>query len=426
MTRPKHPFGPGTSLAPEDVARLHMATPVNPMVITAALVLDGPLRHEVLRALVGDRLLVRERFRQRVDEPRFGLGVPRWVDDPDLELGRHVRAVQLSAHGSLEDLIGRLVSTPLERDRPLWQLVHVEGVPEGDVLVVRVQHCVADGLGLIAVLAGIADGATPDLTRAPPRAGRRRVSLAGRAVRIVKALSSAGRLALTHAEPRSRLRARLGVRKEVAVTGALSLEALLRAAHLEGTTLNGLLLAAVTEALRSQLRGRGGRDDVEVHALVPMSMPPGPDPSAGNRYASVFVPLPMALPDREARVKQLQESLTALRARGAASAGSSLASAAGAATAFVERAGVVLFSRRATVMVSDVRGPTEAVRLGGVGVRDLFVWAPAPGSLPLAISLISYAGRVRVGVLADAKVIGDPRPIAAEIERELSRRCEGD
>jgi len=163
----------------------------------------------------------------------------------------------------------------------------------------------------------------------------------------------------------ARLRARLGVRKEVAVTGALSLEALLRAAHLEGTTLNGLLLAAVTEALRSQLRGRGGRDDVEVHALVPMSMPPGPDPSAGNRYASVFVPLPMALPDREARVKQLRESLTALRARGAASAGSSLASAAGAATAFVERAGVVLFSRRATVMVSDVRGPTEAVPARG-------------------------------------------------------------
>lgn len=423
--RPKPPRGPGTSLAPEDVARLHMGTPRNPMVITAALVLDGPMRHEVLLGLVRERLLAHERFRQRVAEPRFGLGIPRWVDEPELELAHHVPAVRLPENGTIEDLIGELVSTPLDRNRPLWQLVHVEGVPGGDVLVVRVQHCVADGLGLITVLAGIADGATPDLTVHPRRVRRRRLSLSGRVVRIVKALSSAGRLALTHAEPRNLLRARLGVRKEAAVSHALSLDALLHAAHVEGTTLNGLLLAAVTEALRSQLRGHGGRDDVGIHALVPMSLPPGPDPSVGNRYASVFVPLPMALPDRESRVKRLQEDLAALRTRGAASAGSHLASAAGAATAFVERVGVGLFSRRATVMVSDVRGPVDPVRLGGVGVRDIFVWAPAPGSLPLAVSLISYAGRVRVGVLADAKVIGDARPIARDIERELSLRCDG-
>lgn len=415
---------PGMPLAAEDAARLHMGMRKNPMVITAALVLDGPIRHEVLCALVRERLLVHERFRQRVAEPRFGLGFPRWVDEPELDLRHHLPAVRLPERGTLEELVGDLVTAPLDRRRPLWQLIHVEGVPGGDVLVVRVQHCVADGLGLVALLAGMADGAAPAHV-APPAPRVRRRFLAGGAFRIVTGLSSAVRLAFTPAEPRSRLRGRLGVRKRVAVSDALPLEVLLGGARRAGTTLNGILLAAVTEALGTRLRAWGGTDEVAIHALVPMSVPRGPDPSAGNRYGSVFVALPMALRDPEARVHRLHEDLAALRARGAVSAGSHLAGAAGAVGALVERVGVTLFSRRATVMVSAVRGPSEALQLDGVGLREVFVWAPAPGSLALAISLVSYAGRVRVSVLADAKVIGDPGPIAADLQRELSRLCDG-
>lgn len=414
---------PGTPLAPEDVARLHMGIPANPMVITAALLLEGPLGHEALQALVTERLLVHPRFRQRVAEPRFGLAVPRWVDDVAFDLRRHLPAVRLGAGRSLEALVGELVSTPLDRQRPLWQLTHVEG-PEGDVLVFRVQHCVADGLGLVAVLAGMADGAAPArLAEAPRRIGRR-VSVVGRARRLVKGLSTAGRLAVTQAEPRSRLRGRVGIRKELAASGPLALEGLLEAARRAQTTLNGLLLAAVTEALRKQLRWRGDRDDVPIHALVPMGLPRSPDPTAGNRYASVFVPLPMGQGTPEARLKRLHEDLVQIRARGAVSRGSHLANAAGATPALVERVGVRLFSRRATVMVSSVRGPAATLALGGVGVRDVLVWAPAPGSIPLAITLFSYAGRVRIGVMADANVLGEPASIAADLERALVRQRE--
>ena len=206
------------------------------------------------------------------------------------------------------------------------------------------------------------------------------------------------------------------------MSGPLPLEALLRGAHRAGATLNDLLLSAVTSALREHLRDHGDPSHVALHALVPVSLEArraGPSPHAGNRFTSVFVPLPMDVSDAQARVTRLHEELALQRMRGATHSGSSLVRAAGSTSAFIEHVGVRLFSRRATVMVSDVRGPAEPVRLGGVTVRDLIAWAPAPGSVPLAVTLLSYAGHVRVGVLADARIVGNPGRLVQRIEQEL-------
>jgi diacylglycerol O-acyltransferase len=80
---------------------------------------------------------------------------------------------------------------------------------------------------------------------------------------------------------------------------------------------------------------------------------------------------------------------------------------------------VRLFSKRATLMVSVVRGPVNTIRLAGARVRDVMVWAPVPGTIAVGITMMSYAGRVRLGLNADALVVRDPERLLSCILREL-------
>jgi diacylglycerol O-acyltransferase / wax synthase len=181
-----------------------------------------------------------------------------------------------------------------------------------------------------------------------------------------------------------------------------------------------MLLAAVASALRARLSAAGRHvHDLVVHALVPVSLHDTSHAPTGNEYASVFVALPLADLSPDERTQRISDSFRMARARGAVRASTHLVGAASAAGRSVERRLVSFFSRRATVVVSSVRGPSQPLHLGGVLVRDVLVWAPAPGNVPLSVSLMSYADRVRIGVAADARVIGEPGSIVDFLERQL-------
>ena len=100
-------------------------------------------------------------------------------------------------------------------------------------------------------------------------------------------------------------------------------------------------------------------------------------------------------------------------------AGAGLVSAASALAAPLERWGVTLFSRKASVVVSSVRGPSESVRVCGSRLADVVVWAPAPGTIGVAVTMMSYSGRVRIAVSTDARAIGDPAAIVRRVEQAL-------
>ncbi len=401
---------PRTPLAPEDAARLHMDLPENPMIIVAALELEGALDHTELLALLRERLLGHARFRQRVVESTFGFGVPRWEEDPRFELVRHV-------HRHLDDgrpllvRVAEVANRTLVRDRPLWEM-HVMERALGDVLVARIHHVVADGAGLVRLLRDLA-GEPPPQDRSVQSEKRKQRGL--RVRRLVGGVAAATRLLRSGSDPRSRLTGELGKEKRLCASATLSLQTLHEAARARGVTITELLLSSIAGALRERVGGR------VVHALVPVALQTR-ETDAGNRYISVFVPLRVALEDVGARVRDVAHELRELRAHHQSiSSGVSLTSAAGAATAVIERAGVRLFSKRATLMVSVVRGPEHPLRFAGATVRDVTVWAPVPGTIALGITLMSYAGRVRVGLNADARVVQDPELILSDVLRELSQ-----
>lgn len=152
--------GQGRLFSGADSSWWHMEEPTNQMAITAVLVLDAPLNEDRLRELLVRRLLVHDRFHQRVVDPPSGLGRPRWVEMEGFRLDDHLRTERLPeprGKGELQTLVGREMSTPLDPKRPLWRMVHVEGYRGGSALVARVHHCIADGLALIHLLLNLDD-----------------------------------------------------------------------------------------------------------------------------------------------------------------------------------------------------------------------------------------------------------------------------
>jgi len=101
-----------------------------------------------VKAVYRERLAPFARFRQRVVERGFPIATPHWQDVPHFEIGQNLHHVALPAPydlAALTALIEDLASTPLDRERPLWQVHVIDGVARGSALVMRFHHCIADG-----------------------------------------------------------------------------------------------------------------------------------------------------------------------------------------------------------------------------------------------------------------------------------------
>ena len=151
-------------MANVDTAWWHMEGPANLMMITTIMIFEGEFNYGRLRETVEKRMLVYDRFRQRVVEPRTPLGPVHWELDPNFDLDAHIRRIGLLEPGGkaeLEQLVSDLMSTPLDYSKPLWQIHIVEGYGNGFAVINRLHHCIADGIALMRVLLSLADD-TPD------------------------------------------------------------------------------------------------------------------------------------------------------------------------------------------------------------------------------------------------------------------------
>ena len=139
-------------LSSADAAWLHMDRPTNLMVINSVMLFDQPVDWDRYRRITQRRLVdVYPRFRQRVVESRLPLRPPTWEDDPDFRLEHHMHHRALPAPGDkavLQELVGDLMTMPLDRNRPLWHTYMVDGFGTGAAVINRMHHCIADGIAL--------------------------------------------------------------------------------------------------------------------------------------------------------------------------------------------------------------------------------------------------------------------------------------
>ncbi len=405
-------------LSGDDVARLHMERRDNPMTITALIWLDAPMSMPELRDVVRERLITRPRFRDRVVEHR--LWGPRWEADQEFELGAHVHHLALpsiDADAALEELVEDLASAALDPRIPLWQLHLIDGVRGGSALLMRVHHVIADGLALVDVLLGLTDEGPAQWTPPSVPPSKRRGVLA----RVAPLVGMAS-LVLSRPEPPTTLTSRHHAHKRLAWSPGLGLASLKRLAHEKNVSLTALLLTLVTGALRRVLaESEELSPSLVVRAMVPLSVRDASEgESLGNRYASVFVGLPVGAASASERLTEITRRLARVTVTGGLSAGRALVRIASRVGAPIERLGVELLSRRASLVVSNVPGPPGAHHIAGKRIGAVVAFAPVSGAVGLGVTFFGYGDAVSIGVSSAQALRTLPRDVVDGIERELA------
>ncbi len=338
----------------------------------------------------------------------------------------------------LANYISALLARPLPTEQPLWQMHFVDNYLGGSAIVVRIHHCVADGVALTRVLMTLCDGEGEvplDEPIVPPvaRAGRLGATLLDDLVHpahVERLLAGAvagtralGRLVSLAPDVQTSLRGRVSEAKRVLWSDPFPLSAVREHAHASDATVNEFVLAAFSGALRTYLARQDGVAP-DIRAIVPVNLRPLDRPlprSLGNRFGLIYLTLPVSVDDAGARLERIRnESRTILHsAEGVVAL--DLLDLFGHTPYGIEQAVLDLFASKGTAVVTNVVAPAQPLFLAGRRLRGLIGWPPESGNVALGLSVVSFDGSVVVGVLADVGLVKEPDFLLHQIERELAR-----
>jgi len=440
-----------------DASWLRMDDPTNLMVVTGVLVLDGPVPVQRVRALLKKRLLRFRRFTSRVVQPPGGVGTPSWEPDPDFSLARHLKVVKLKEPAdepALQAYVSRLLGQPFPPDRPLWSFHFIPHFQGGSAIVARIHHCIGDGLALVHVLLSMADG-TPEpegeeagadipwddhgddgpVARMAswaitlPRRVRDGAShlfehpgrLAEFALLASGSAASLANLLALPPDPATAFKGPLTVGKKAAWSRAFELDAFKDIGHVTGSTVNDILMAGLAGGLRRYLLGRGEVPrDLDVRGVVPVNLrPPEESNQLGNRFGLVFLALPLGVEDPLDRLFEVRRRMRELKNSPQALAIYQLLWLMGVAPKPLFDLVLELFASKGTTVVTNVVGPKAPISIAGAPLRQSMFWVPSAGRLGMGVSLLSYAGKVWMGLQCDAGLVPDPDVVLQGFEAEV-------
>ncbi len=439
-------------MAGADAIFLHLERPDCPVHTLKVAVLDTsargrPVTLEEVRAAVAPRLgLVRRSTQRPVWAPGFG-GRGFWVDDPDFDVDRHLGERALD--GPLDDLYGELATRLLPRDRPLWDLTLVHGLPGGrQAAVVRVHHAVTDGTGAVgaftAATAARRGDPVPTCPPPPGEAVERGAIAAGAVAGTVPWVRGLGPLLVdgTRSAWRSRrfratapdlpgalsarrtpLNAPSGGRR-VCATAALPFADLAAVRRSTGTTLNGVFHAVVAGAVRDELLDRGADVSRPTTATFGIAADRGGDRRWGNAVTPTNALLFSHVADPVERLRETArscaEAVELRRSTGVDMAGR-WADASCRLFPLFRRAFADSWPRVVShVTTANVAGPAEPRWVGDVEVAEWWSFAVAIPPSDVNLTAYSYAGRMNVGLVTTPEAVPDPGRFVARLEQALA------
>ncbi|HEX8080392.1 MAG TPA: wax ester/triacylglycerol synthase family O-acyltransferase [Jatrophihabitans sp.] len=452
-------------LNPLDVSFLYLEGRTTPMHVGGLAVFEPPSEgfdYDRFVNLIERRISLVPRYRQKVRSVPGHLANPVWVDDADFDLGYHVRRSALPRPGSdeqLRELVARVQSRALDRNRPLWEMYLVEGLAGGRFAVIqKTHHAMVDGISAVDIGQVILD-TTPvppeigeDLWMPRPEPGSaslvidavtdliRRPTAVADTVRIgmadarnvasqvtaaVTGVLSAARVVARPA-PDSPLNGPTGSQRRFAVART-ELEDYRKVRKHRGGTVNDVVLATVTGAVRGWLLSRGEpvKPSTTVRALVPVSVRGDSDSDQpGNRVSSYLVDLPVGEPNPMVRLSQVGYAMKAHKESGQSVGAEALAALSGFAPPTLHALGARAassFTRRLfNVVVTNVPGPQFPLYASGAEMLEMFPVIPLAAGQSVSIGLTSYNGGVFFGLNADRDAMHDVEVLASLIEESLA------
>lgn len=456
----------GERMTKVDTAWLRMDSASNLMMIVGVWTLRPGISYEDLCARVEERLLKYNRFRQRVVEDAAGA---TWVNH-DVDIREHVVREKLAKHRkadaqkALQDRVGELAMVPLDPKRPLWQIGLVEDYDGGSALIVRIHHCIADGIALISVTMSLVDGgaapperrrkdapsgpedwiadtlikpltditvraldATGDgvakslgLLRDPQKGVAGSLDMARLAYQVI---SDAASLALMPDDSKTRLKGKPGATKRVAWCPPLPLDEVKAVGKALNCSVNDVLLSCVAGAIGEYLKAMG--DDPagqEIRAMIPVNLRPLEQAyKLGNRFGLVPLVLPIGIENPIERVYEVRRRMNALKGSTQPLLAFGLLAVAGLLIKPAQEAMLNLFGKKTTAVMTNVPGPREKLKFLGSTLEQSMFWVPQSGDIGLGVSILSYGGGVQFGVITDTQLCPDPQLIIDEFEPEFAK-----
>ncbi|HUI24840.1 MAG TPA: wax ester/triacylglycerol synthase family O-acyltransferase [Candidatus Kryptonia bacterium] len=415
---------------------------------------EGGVDIDRIRRAIHARLHLVPRFRQRLAYIPYER-IPIWVDDDKFRLAYHVRHTALPHPGDervLKRLVGRIMSQPLDRKRPLWEMWVVEGL-DGDrfALVSKTHHCMIDGISGADIMSVIMDP-SPDADVGTPEPWKpRRLPSNARlvfdeALRRAAQPPTAVRAAYDAIrDPASKLRdiadAAAGVVEAFAPTLSpvsptpinvevgphrrfdwteMKVADLKAVKNVLGGTLNDVVLAIVSGALRTFFTQRGlDPDELDIRAMVPVSVRSHDQRGhLGNRVTQLTAPLPVRLSDPVARLHAVRETTAGLKESRMALGGEVLTAISEwtVPNLLVQAVRLASRARPYNLIVTNVPGPQIPLYMQGALMRTSYPVVPLFENLALVVGLFSYNGGLYWGVNADWEQLPDLHDFIVAVE----------
>jgi diacylglycerol O-acyltransferase len=449
-------------LTPVDASFLHQEKNASHMHVGAVVIFEGPpVPHDEFVKGLESRLSLVPRYRQKLAFPRFEMGRPIWIDDPNFNVEYHVRNTALPAPGSeeqLRQLAGRIFSQRLDRSKPLWELWLVQGLSEGRfALISKTHHALVDGVSGVDISTvlfdlspvpeesdGAGDGWTPQpepsqaelVTEGIKGLLRTPVELAGRAIGAAQrpghtleqareAVEGVAEVAWAGVNPAPDVPLNTPIGPHRRVWWVRSrLEDFKEIKDALGGTVNDVVLTIVSGALGRWLRSRGVRTEgLELRALVPVSIRSEDEKDAlGNRIAAMRGPLPVYAQDPVERLRIVRESMGGLKDSKQALGAEVISGLERfAPPTLLAQASRLNFSTRLfNLIVTNVPGPQFPLYIQGREMLEIVPIAFLPENHALAIAVMSYNGKMDFGLLGDYDAMPDIDTFGELLEESLA------
>lgn len=441
------------ALSPLEAAFLLVESERTPMHMASVAIFEagplqdatGELRIGDIRRLIASRLDLVPKLRQRAQPGLFDQAPPVWLDDPEFDISEHVRVQSLPGRGTERDLLclcGEILAEPLDRGRPLWELIFINGLSGRRVAAIeKLHHSMADGIAAAELATVLLDlspnlpefgdsagwspisapsfshGAVRDLLRLG-ELGIQVASWGGRAlmhplrqaregIRVARAVATLARPRTV--APRSSLNIEIGPSRSVDFV-RLGLEQVREVAHSNGATMNDVLLTIVAGGLHRLLESRGELTATsQLQALVPVGLGDSEGRGLANKVSAYFVRLPVGDADPVSGLHAISERMGWNKEQHQELAAETFLQLLDPVPQQVlaKVVGLVQHQPFFNLIVTNVPGPPVPLYALGAKLLEVFPIVPLAGNQSIGVAAMSYEGQLNLGVFADPDVCPD-------------------